>query len=139
VTELVAALQIAWDADATLSDVPNPFAGLGADGASYPFATFGMIGQRTTDTFDRTVFQDLDVQVAVYATVLADLNDYARALEDLLHHPATKLATDEPVAVMSQRQRDRIDRTMLGYGPSGETVYATTQTYRFQTHRDLPS
>lgn len=138
-TELFAALVTAWDADLTLTDVPNPFLGLAPDDATYPRATFAVVGQKTRDTFSRTVIQSTDLQVTIWHTTLATLQSYAYALENLLHHPVTKLATEAPVAVMSQRQTDRIDRIHPDQASGGETVYETTQTFRIETHRDLPS
>ena len=138
-TELIAALIDAWDADATLGAVPNPFAGMPADGATFPNADYLVIGgPAPKDTFDREMLETVDVQVRIRHTTLATLGTYSRALENLLHHPSTKLATEEPVAVLSQRSRHApIPRTLTGYGPSGETVYEITHTYRFETQRAL--
>jgi hypothetical protein len=139
VTEITAALITAWDADATLTAIPNPFHETVADGATYPNADYKVIGgPPPASTFDRTLLENTDYQIRIRGTVLATLETYSRALVGLLHHPATKLATEQPVAVMSQRSRHApIVRTLPHYGPSGETVYEIAHTFRIETHRAL--
>jgi hypothetical protein len=139
VTEITAALVARWDADATLTAIPNPFLEMVQDGATYPNADYRVIGGPPPDsTFDRTLVENTDYQIRIRGTVLATLEGYSRALVGLLHHPSVKLATEEPVAVMSQRSRHApIVRALPHYGPSGETVYEIAHTFRFETHRAL--
>jgi hypothetical protein len=141
VTEIIAALHVAWDANATLNAIPNPFAELAADGSTYPNADYQIVGGLPPqDTFDRTTIETTDLQVRVRHTTLSTLHAYSRALTILLHFPATKLATEEPVAVMSQRQLQPPKfRTFSPYGPAGETVHESLHTYRIQTHRPTGS
>jgi hypothetical protein len=137
VNELLAALIPAWDAAAGLTAIPNPFLGLTADGSTYPSAEFTMMGQRNRLTFDRTIFQDIDLRITIRHTTYADLLTYARALENLLIKNQLGLGLN--AACNSIVQINRMDGALPQYGPAGETVYFSAQTYRFATQRDLPA
>lgn len=138
--ELIAALETAWDADATLNAVANPFAELAPEASTLPRATYHYVpGAPPTHTFGRTRIATTDIQINLFGRPLSTLWDYSRALEDLLDMPATKLATESPVAVMSQRSRhEPFVHPTTTKDPDDNTVYQIVHTYRFETHRDLP-
>jgi hypothetical protein len=136
--ELLAALIPAWDADATLTAIPNPFLGLLPDGlTTYPNAEFAVIGQRNRLTFDRTIFQDVDLRITIRHTNYATLLTYARRLEDIFIKSQMGLGLN--AACNSIVQLNRMDGAIPPCSVGADTVYFTAQTYRFATQRDLPA
>lgn len=139
-TEIIAAIEAAWDADVTLNAIPNPYLELMPEAATYPNADYTYVqGAPPAYHFGRTIIEKTDLMFRVRDTTLASVYTYSRSLDNLLNNPTTKLATESPVAVMSQMSRHApFVRTLPPESPAGNTIYEAVHTYRFETHRDLP-